>query len=81
MAPDEDHRGTGGGPQQNCAGEIIAGELLGNERAEDNKEKQPRYAEHGKGLNEPVGHPCDKQALGFLPTFWMLLKSTLSIIG
>jgi len=60
MAPDKHHGGAGGCPKQNRPGQITARKILRDELFENHEEKQPRDAEHGKRLDEPVGHPGDE---------------------
>ena len=64
IAPYEHHCGAGCSAEEYGSGKILVGKCMRNEMFEYDKEEQPCYAEHGKGLNEPICDACYEDAFG-----------------
>lgn len=60
-APDEHHRRARRGAEDDCASEVVAGQVIRNPRLEDHQEEQTGNQKHRKRFDQPVDDPSQKQ--------------------
>lgn len=68
-APHKDHGGAGGRAQEDGSGQILGGQISGNEGLENMVKEKGRQDVHGEGFDQPVCDPGDEQSLGMAPHF------------
>ena len=66
VGPDKDHRGAGSGSEEDSSGEVFGGKLAGDQGLKDHFQEEGGNEVHGEGLDEPIHHQSDDEALGLL---------------
>ncbi len=62
VRPDEDHRGAGGGGEDDRPRDVLVGQLRADERQEEVLEEHPAEEGHRERLDDPVDEERDEQS-------------------